>query len=631
MLYDRQSPLQQSQAALLLVTSSVPEAAEVIRQGLRQTDSSDVFLALSTAVRLAQDTRFLEELLAALSGDRANLRQAAAESVAALATSDVVLKLQALVKDDRTDPGVRQTLCWVLGRSGRKEAVPVLLDQLSLNNASLSKAATEALVELTGQSHGADGDAWQGWWKRNKDLSSEQWLHRRLAHQVSRVQRLEGDLERARAQLMRLHQQLYSRLPAAERLSHIQSLLEQEDPAVRALAVSWSVDLLAGTDSLGQRALADVLVRLSQDGMAEIQRTAVLALGRVNDPRAFDRLRTLLGTGSGPVRAAAARSLAQQARGSGAEALARKRQVVPALQTALEDPAIEVVVEAAEDLGSLGVPEAGPVLTRLLRHASEPVRRAAAQALERVADATVLDNLLQALNDPADGVRFGVLGALAHAAGDGKSLSEAQRERLFTRLEAALVHDVDPGVRSRAATVLGDCGGPAVLSLLWKRVLTGEDSRVQEKAWTAMVEILARSANLTLVQQWDGTLVQARQTNRRLQMLHDLQTRWHKKEEARAVADATLDILVQAYLEQGKWSAAFPHLRDLLGRSESEADLDRRLRWLLAVGEQALKEGQTAEALRAVQEAQAPLAKRKELVGAFEKLEKQARSVRSKE
>src|SRR5204863_2809150 len=138
---------------------------------------------------------------------------------------------------------------------------------------------------------------------------------------------------------------------------------------------------------------------------------------RVPDGRAFDRLRFLLQRGPSPVRAAAARSLAQQARGNGAEAQERQRQVVPPLQKALEDPALEVVVEAAEDLGALGVPEAGPVLTALLRHPSEPVRQTAAQALERVADAGILAGLLQALDDPAVNVRFSLVGALGHAAG----------------------------------------------------------------------------------------------------------------------------------------------------------------------------------------------------------------------
>src|SRR5262249_30611326 len=159
------------------------------------------------------------------------------------------------------------------------------------------------------------------------------------------------------------HQQLYARLPPADRPGYLQALPEREEPAVRVLAVQWGLDLLPGADAPTQRAVADVLLRLSEDGNEEVQRPAVLALGRVADARAFDRLRQLLRRGSAPVRAAAARALAQQAKGTGAEALARQKQVVPALQKALDDPAVEVVVEAAEDLGALGVSEAGPVLT----------------------------------------------------------------------------------------------------------------------------------------------------------------------------------------------------------------------------------------------------------------------------
>src|SRR5262249_3545096 len=157
------------------------------------------------------------------------------------------------------------------------------------------------------------------------------------------------------------------------------------------------------------------------DGSPEVQRSAVLALGRVPQPAAFERLRALLDHGRPCVRAAAVRALALAARGGG-EDQARRRQVMDDLQKALDDCAVEVVVEAAEALGTLGAPEAGPVLTGLLRHASEHVRQTAAQALERVANAAVLDGLLEGLDDPGVMIRFSLVGALGRAAGDGRSL-----------------------------------------------------------------------------------------------------------------------------------------------------------------------------------------------------------------
>src|SRR5262249_35273416 len=154
-----------------------------------------------------------------------------------------------------------------------------------------------------------------------------------------------------------------------------------------------------------------------------------------------------------------------------------------------------------------------------LRHPSEPVRQAAAQALERVADATLIDRLLEALDDGSAALRFSVVGALARAAGDGSTLAEPTRRQLLGRLEALLLRDPDSAVRGRAATVLGECGTAALLPSLWRCVTSGEDGRVQEKAWAAFVEVVSRSGNLALLQEWDHTLGAAKQGARRLQLL----------------------------------------------------------------------------------------------------------------
>ena len=433
---------------------------------------------------------------------------------------------------------------------------------------------------------------------------------------------------------MQLHQQYYARLPAADRISHVQTLADHEDPTIRGLAVAWSSELLANSGSVGQRALADLLLRLCHDGTPSVQLAAALALGRVTDPRAFDQLRRLLRHGTAPVRAAAAHALAQQALGRTSSSIvpdpndpnaAMLRQVVPLLQKALDDPALEVVVAAAEDLGTLGVPEAGPVLTALLRHPSESVRQTAAQALEHVADSKVIEGLLLALNDPAVSVRFGLVEALSRAAGDGQSLTEAQRTDLVGHLEDLVLRDSDPGVRSRSARVLGQCAPSSELSFLWRRVVSREDNRVQETAWAAVIEILARSGNLDLLHQWDRTLSEANQGARRVQMLMEVCERWKRADTTRSLVGHATEALVQAQLDQGKWSGAFPLVRELLARPGNDNEVDRRLCWLLNIGERALSEGNRSEALRAVREAQPFLNRNNGLTNEFEKLEKKAR------
>ena len=235
LLHDRQHALGQSQAALLLVQCMEDGAEHAVRDGLRDTEAVDVFLPLAAAVRLAQDRRFVDELFAALSARRPPVREAAAQTLALLADARLVTRLQDLASDRAAEVTVRQTALWTLGHCGRKQAARVLLDHLTGDNEVLRRAAAAALHDLSGQDFGIDVKRWQSWWEHHQHLTNERWLETRLTYQTSRAERLDGDLSRSRTQVLRLQQLLYSRLSVVERVSHIQSLLEQDDPAVR----SW--------------------------------------------------------------------------------------------------------------------------------------------------------------------------------------------------------------------------------------------------------------------------------------------------------------------------------------------------------------------------------------------------------
>jgi HEAT repeat protein len=503
--------------------------------------------------------------------------------------------------------------------------VPILLRTLTTADDPLAQSAAAALADLAGQNLGADTVRWQEWWDQHKNLTEEEWLLERLAFQTSHSRRLEGELERAKSNLLRLEQQLYNRLPPGDRLAHIESLAEADDAALRMQAVAWALEQLPAADQVGQKALSDALLRFGRDGNEDVRRAAILALGRLRDPRAFDRLRETLVSERPAIRAASARALVLQVRGSDPAAAQRQKEIVPSLQKALDDPSLEVVVEAAEGLGALGVPEAGPVLTVLLRHPSQPVRQAAALALERVADVTLVDGLLETLDDSSATVRFSVVGALGHAAADPRGLDEPKRVRLTARLEALLLRDADPGVRGRAASVLGECGTATNLPVLWQRVTATEDSRVQERSWAAIVEIVSRAANPELVRDWDRLLTDSKQTARRTQLLSEVFERWQKKDDTRKRTAAIVDLLAQAYLDQEKFALAYPLLRDSLTSSLSDSVIEKRLSLVLTCAELSLKDGDKAQTLRIIQEVH-PFLTRKPLIAMeFEKLEKKAK------
>ncbi|HMF12655.1 MAG TPA: HEAT repeat domain-containing protein, partial [Gemmataceae bacterium] len=361
MLLDHQQPALQNQAALSLLQNPTTEAERVVRQGLRAHEVPDVFAALADAVRACRDCRFVEELTAALANGSPSVRRAAQETLAALSGPDLIRRLRKIAENSRAELPERQAAIVALGRCGRRLAVAALLDLLASDQDALRQTAAAALGNLSGQTHGLDQENWRRWWQQHADQNEEDWLEERLAYEAARSSRLEGDLDRARTQVVRLHQQLWARLPAAERLNHAQEASESEDARVRELAVTWAGESLPTADEPNRRALADILLHSSRDGAVEVQRSAVLALGRVADLRARERLAVLLREAAAPVRAAAARALAQQARGEEPEAAAVRKQVVPLLREALRDPALAVVVEAAEDLGALGEAEGSAV------------------------------------------------------------------------------------------------------------------------------------------------------------------------------------------------------------------------------------------------------------------------------
>jgi len=80
MLRDRAQPRLQAQAALVLLQLNAADADAVIRQGLEQSEDPEMFLVLASAIRLARDSRYAEELVRALARQRAIERAGAAEA-----------------------------------------------------------------------------------------------------------------------------------------------------------------------------------------------------------------------------------------------------------------------------------------------------------------------------------------------------------------------------------------------------------------------------------------------------------------------------------------------------------------------------------------------------------------------
>ncbi|MGQ0614831.1 MAG: peptidylprolyl isomerase [Planctomycetaceae bacterium] len=120
---------------------------------------------------------------------------------------------------------------------------------------------------------------------------------------------------------------------------------------------------------------------------AAVRRTAARALGRIRDPRGSALLLTMLGDAAGPVRRAALFGLGQ---------IGSRDALLP-LREALGGMEPNDAAFAVEALGRLRDPRAVSAIAALLRAREPQVREAAALALFRQGDGSVLPELFAAL------------------------------------------------------------------------------------------------------------------------------------------------------------------------------------------------------------------------------------------
>ena len=619
-LADKKQPQIQAQAAMLILQQRTPLAEETIRQYFRDGRNPEAFAALAGAVQWARDPRFQQELLEAVASlENPLIRQAAAEALSQCADGKTLYQLRQMADSPNYSEAVRSSAIYALGKSSRKTAFESLLKLLNDPKDNIRVSSRKMLALMVGEDLGENPNAWNEWYLPRRDFSQEAWLEERLAHRQAKLHRIEGELDSTRIRNRNLYQQLYARMAPIEKVPFLLGLIDHEDDGVRLLAANWAGECLPEENM--RKPSGEMLLKLSSDTAIEVRKQAVLGLGRWTEKVALDRLLLVMQTDAGPVRVAAARSLANQARSQ--DGTSRLSVVLPALQSGLGDVSIEVVVESAEGLGALGVPAAVPLLAGLLRHKATLVRKTASQALERIADASAFEEILRAIDDTEPEIRLYLLGALSRAANSHKNMKEADLLRLQSRLEIMFLRDGDAGVRSRAASLLGDFGNPNHLNNLYKAAVTEGDPRIQEKSWGAFLEIIVRTSSLKMIQDW-SLVLQKENPQRQLAFLVEVLNRFQSKPaQGRMDLAPVREWMIECALQNQKWLPAWSAWRELPPTVEP-MEMDRRLQWLLAAAELALKENSINDALQIVERARPHLATRKSLQAEFEAISRKA-------
>ncbi|MFO0731564.1 MAG: HEAT repeat domain-containing protein [Nitrospiraceae bacterium] len=166
----------------------------------------------------------------------------------------------------------------------------------------------------------------------------------------------------------------------------------------------------------------------------------------------------------------------------------------------LQDPTADVRRTAAEALGKLGSPVAGPALTGALRDKDPRVREAVALALGRVGAKGAAAALVVGLDDPQSNVSAASALALGElelgrdrqrdmlkvlASGRTSSRTAASHALLgqsapqYSPVLVAALNDSDASVRQGAAATLGETGDPRAVTPLAELIERDSDAGVR--------------------------------------------------------------------------------------------------------------------------------------------------------
>jgi HEAT repeat protein len=488
-LADGENPGRRNSAVEALTAcgaSVVPRLMEAL-----STDDSDVRKLLVDAMAGIGDVSACAAMIETLSDSDPNVRAAAADALGVIGGegADAALRktaideaedqlvrfsaLRALVRLDRSvpaeqlegvvaDPVLRPAGFALLGCCDDEIAEEMLLKGLSASSRASREAAMEALLGRVGR----------------VEIDAVDVLSQRIRDAVVGT---EGFVEAAIERLSEAD--LSSRLMLVQFLGLVGTpecvvpILESgRDEAICEVAQTT----LEAMGDVTEAALADVWSDLD----TKLRQSACALLARTRGSAADDRLAEALDDGDAELRTAAATALG--ARGS--------KSYLPDLARRLEAAALDEEPEAEDEreaiagaLVALSSPTDPGAVAHAVEHLAarlestvEPVRRAAAAVLARIARPEDADRMTSLLRDPSPEVRRLAVGGLMRL--DPETAAEPMRLALA---------DESPLVRMAAAASLGASSTSEVLDDL-QRLRADEDPRVCAAAVRAIGNHCAR-------------------------------------------------------------------------------------------------------------------------------------------
>ncbi len=302
-------------AAERLAARGSADALRILEESLRSGDAGQVE-AVASAFDDEGRTRpsLLDPLLVALQRSPRSLHPKLARLI--LREGDSALgPLLSVARDNGRPPAERLGAIYALSLWRSRDPVPelvTLLDERRREPADVLRETCEALERATGQRLGPSADAWRAWWEARRADPTRHVTIASLQEQAGQLQkRLDQESERGTRLASRLQQtylDLFAALPAAERSERLVTLVEDELPDVRGLALSLVDRMLRNGERPSEALVQRVQGRLKDPNPA-LRVRAMRLLDDLSFPQLAERVAETLPAESDPTAADAALKL----------------------------------------------------------------------------------------------------------------------------------------------------------------------------------------------------------------------------------------------------------------------------------------------------------------------------------
>ncbi len=535
--------------------------------------------------------------VADLLGTQPELNDLVVHALRRFSTDAVIETLRAVALDTTATEQKRHAAVAALGTMGDDlRAVGALVGLLDVNPIVPPPIVLEALSEATGVRH-IDAAAAVSWWQGRKSMKPLQWLREVNERRIDETRRLRGEMDDLTRRLVAASREAYLRSSEAQQPDRLMEFLDDQLFSIRHLGLELINARITDRKEIAPQ-IRTRLLDLLIDADARIRRAAALLIGDVRPPRATDQLIDALAREEQPaVRAAEAVALGRL----------DEPAVISALVQALDDPAPEVVSEAAWSLG---------MLTRPGRAAQEPTDRvvdALHSRFDRIpaADEALRAKFLEAMAQIGAEAFSSIYSQVLDASESPKLRAAAIAGLAGLRDPAAAMEirrwagDADAQVRMAVVQALHRCGeAPQDLSILERRMNAAEepDPIVRERAWDAYLKLSETSSAGLILESAERflSLGDAAWTGRALALLQSIQKPREQfaslpVQKRRRFAEA----LAAAQYELQDYEAARRTLETALADDDENEDLHLRLAACL------LRQGEDSAALEQLRAAAA--------------------------